>query len=85
MTQRLEEACFDPATDYPLIFEGMKRCSHYSGHDRAEELPEALPEIDEITEDIDALKQFSQTASERRKAFRRDGKYEDGVKALLLD
>ena len=34
MTQSLRAAFFDPATDYPLIFEGMKRCSHYSDTNR---------------------------------------------------
>ena len=29
MTQRIEEACIDPENDYPVIFEGMKHCSHY--------------------------------------------------------
>ena len=42
MTQSLEQACVDPTADYPAIFEGMKRCSHYSGHDRAPE-PSAGP------------------------------------------
>jgi hypothetical protein len=43
MTQRLEEVSFDPARNYPTIFEGMKCCSHYSGHDLAEDLPPELP------------------------------------------
>ncbi|MEF9605950.1 hypothetical protein O4J55_27945, partial [Paracoccus sp. PXZ] len=43
MTQSLKHACYNPADDYPAIFEGMKRCSHYSGHDRAADLPQELP------------------------------------------
>lgn len=84
MTQRLEEACIDPVNDYPLIFEGMKRCSHFSGHDPAEGLPDELPESGEITTDIDALKEFAQIATDRKKALKKAGRYEDGVEAILL-
>ena len=84
MTQRLEEACINPENDYPLIFEGMKRCSHYSGHDLAENLSDELPGVDEITKDIEALKSFADMASQRKKALSKVGKYEDGVKAILL-
>src|SRR5690606_40403109 len=52
MTQRLEEACFDAKADYPAIFEGMKRCSHYSGHDTAADLPPDLPDEDGIQQDL---------------------------------
>jgi ABC-type transport system involved in cytochrome c biogenesis ATPase subunit len=84
MTQRLEEACIDPTNDYPLIFEGMKRCSHYSGHDPAEGVPDELPESDNIAKDIEALKEFVKFASDRQKALRKGGKYENGVEAILL-
>jgi ABC-type transport system involved in cytochrome c biogenesis ATPase subunit len=84
MTQRLEEACIDPANDYPLVFEGMKRCSHFSGHDLAEGLPHELPECDEVAQDIAALKEFAKMASERKKAFNKAGRYEDGVAPVLL-
>ncbi|RIJ14338.1 hypothetical protein D1231_16335 [Henriciella mobilis] len=84
MTQRLEEACIDPESDYPLIFEGMKRCSHYSGHDPAESLPTGLPKADEIVQDIEALKQFAKIATERRSKLRKGRKYEQGVEAILL-
>ncbi|WP_201240769.1 AAA family ATPase [Rhodothalassium salexigens] len=84
MTQRLEEACIDPKSDYPLIFEGMKRCSHYSGHDLAEDLPSELPEADDVAKDIEALREFAKMASDRRKALSKAGKYEDGVKPVLL-
>ena len=84
MTQRLEEACIDPESDYPLIFEGMKRCSHYSGHDHAESLPTELPKADEIAQDIKALKEFFAIATERRSKLRKGRKYEQGVEAILL-
>lgn len=84
MTQRLEEACIDPGNDYPLIFEGMKRCSHYSGHDPAEDLPTELPKADEIVQDIEALKEFAKIATERRSKLRKGRKYEQGVEAILL-
>ena len=84
MTQRLEEACIDPANDYPLIFEGMKRCSHYSGHDPAEDLPTDLPKADEIVHDIESLKEFAKIATERKRRLRKGRNYEQGVEAILL-
>ena len=84
MTQRLEEAYYDPAADYPVIFEGMKRCSHYSGHDPAPDLPPDLPDSDHINHDIEALKAFADTAMQRRKQLRKTPRYEDGVAAVLL-
>lgn len=84
MTQRLEEACYDPAADYPVIFEGMKRCSHYSGHDPAPDLPPDLPDSDRIERDIEELKAFADTAAARRKGLRKAQRYEAGVEAMLL-
>ena len=84
MTQRLEEACIDPARDYPLIFDGMKRCSRYSGHDPAEALPTELPKTDEIMKDIKALRDFAEIATKRRSRLRKGRKYEKGVEAILL-
>lgn len=84
MTQRLEEACFDPASDYPVIFEGMKRCSHYSGHDPAPDLPPDLPDSGHIKRDIEGLKTFAATAKKRRDQLRKAPRYEDGVEAVLL-
>ena len=84
MTQRLEEVSFDPAADYPAIFEGMKQCSHYSGHDPAPDLPPDLPEVREIVRDIDRLNAFSEMAIERRRQLRRAPRYADGVVPLLL-
>ncbi len=84
MTQRLEEACVDPENDYPLIFEGMKRCSHYSGHDLAEDLPPELPPIEEIVRDLQELQDFATVAIERRKVLRKARKYEDGVEPILI-
>lgn len=83
MTQRLEEACINPRDDYPLIYEGMKRCSYYC-HDRAQDLPTALPESDRISRDIEDLKGFAKMAMDRRGKFRKDPRYEDGVKPILL-
>ena len=83
MTQRLEEACINPRDDYPLIYEGMKRCSYYC-HDRAQNLPTALPESDRISRDIEDLKGFAEMAMDRRGKLRKDPHYEDGVKPILL-
>lgn len=84
MTQRLEEACIDPERDYPVIFEGMKRCSHYSGHDLAEDLPPELPEPALIRRDADELEGFFKAANERRKKLRKARPYEEGVEPVLL-
>ena len=84
MTQRLEEVCFDPAADYPAIFDGMKRCSHYCGHDSAPDLPPDLPEVREIAGDIDRLDTFSEMAIERRRRLRKAPRHENGVKPILL-
>ena len=87
MTRSLEEACIDPESDYPAIFEGMKRCSHYSGHDPAEELPAELPEAELIDRDFDELKDFFDRANERRQKLRKARKarsHEEGVEPVLL-
>lgn len=84
MTQRLEEACYDPDADYPVIFEGMKRCSHYSGHDPAPDLPPDLPDPDHINRDIKELKAFADTAMQRRSQLKNTPRYEDGVAPVLL-
>lgn len=84
MTQRLEEACIDPKHDYPRIFEGMKRCSHYSGHDLAEDLPPELPATEEISQDIEELRSFATDAAARRKDLKRERKHEHGIEAVLL-
>ena len=84
MTQRLEQACIDPEKDHPVIFEGMKRCSHYSGHDLAEDLPPELPEPELIRRDADKLQGFFNVANERRKKRKKARPYEEGVKPVLL-
>jgi hypothetical protein len=85
MTQSLKAACFDTEKDYPVIFEGMKRTSHYSGHDLAEDLPPELPAPDEIDRDVAELGGFASFARERRKALEKTvGTYETGVEAILL-
>ena len=78
MTQRLEQVSFDPSSDYPAIFEGMKRCSHYSGHDQAEDLPTELPSEDQIAADIEALDDFVRAARAKQKALEKAPKYEHG-------
>jgi len=84
MTQRLEEACIDPSADYPAIFEGMKRCSHFSGHDQAPDLPPDLPEPHLVDRDIAELQAFAEMAQERRKQLRKGSSYEDGIEPVLL-
>ena len=84
MTQRLEQACFDSSTDYPTIFEGMKRCSRYSGHDQAPDITPNLPELDEIRQDIAGLKAFVEGANKRRRNLEKNPRYKDGIKPLLL-
>ena len=84
MTQRLEKACIDPSADYPAIFEGMKRCSHYSGHDQAPDLPPDLPELREVDRDIAELHAFADMALDRRKQLGKGSSYEDGIKPVLL-
>ena len=84
MTQSLRAAFFDPAADYPVIFEGMKRCSHYSGHEPAPDLPPELPEPGEIARDIEDLDSFVAMAIARRKRLEKAPSPEDGVEPILL-
>ena len=85
MTQSLKAACFDTEKDYPVIFEGMKRTSHYSGHDLAEDMPPELPASDDIDRDLAELRKFATFARERRKALEKTaGEYEAGVEPVLL-
>ena len=67
-----------------MIFEGMKRCSHYSGHDLAEDLPPELPEPELIRRDADELRGFFNAANERQKKLRKARAYEEGVEPVLL-
>ncbi len=84
MTLRLEEACYDPTDDYPAVFEGMKRCSHYSGHDRAADLPQELPAIEDIEADLQALLDFHTKVSDRKKALQKGRKYAEGPEPEFL-
>ena len=85
MTQSLKAACFDTENDYPVIFEGMKRTSHYSGHDLAEDLPPELPSMEDVELDIGALRDFATRARARKKELQQSmGAYEGGVEAILL-
>ena len=85
MTQSLRAACFDPEQDYPVIFEGMKRCSHYSGHDLAEDLPPELPTLEDIARHVGALRDFATHAKARKKELEKTmGSYEDGIAPELI-
>ncbi|WP_420403506.1 AAA family ATPase [Nisaea sp.] len=84
MTQSLKHAAFNPEEDYPAIFEGMKRCSHYSGHDRAEGLPDELPDQGTIESDLAALKEFRDVVVARKKALERVPSYEAGISPEFL-
>ena len=84
MTLRLKAACFDPAADYPLIFEGMRRCSHYSGHEPAPDLPPGLPEVDEVARDVEQLRAYAAMARERRTRLGKEPSPADGVEPILL-
>ena len=79
MTLRLAGAFIDTRVDYPVIFEGMKRCSHYSGHDMADDIPPGLPELSHIAEDLAELSNFYSMAKTRRRELEKEMKsYEEG-------
>jgi len=78
MTQSLKHACYHPSDDYPAIFEGMKRCSHYSGHDRAADLPQDLPTKVDIDADFHALRNFYEKVSKRKAILEKGHQYEKG-------
>ena len=84
MTQSLEHASYDPKEDYSPIFEGMKRCSHYSGHDKALDLPEDLPSREEIDADQQALTDFHKKVISRRAGLEDGRRYADGVEPKFL-
>ena len=84
MTQSLKHACYTPADDYPAIFEGMKRCSHYSGHDRAADLPPELPSREDIEADLQALIDFHKKVSDRKSILEKDHSYEKGLEPEFL-
>jgi ABC-type phosphate/phosphonate transport system ATPase subunit len=84
MTQSLKHACYDPTEDYPAIFEGMKRCSHYSGHDRAADLPQELPAKADVDADLQALIDFHKKVSERKTTLEKGHSYEKGPEPEFL-
>lgn len=84
MTQSLKHACYVPADDYPAIFEGMKRCSHHSGHDRAADLPLELPDKAQIDADLHALIDFHKKVSERKAVLEKGHSYEKGPEPEFL-
>jgi len=83
-TQSLKAASFDPETDYDEIYEGMKRCSHFSGHDRADHLPDGLPDLTAIRADLSDFESFVARVKKRKKALEKGPKYEDGVAPVFL-
>jgi hypothetical protein len=84
MTQRLDEAAFDPETDYPEIFEGMTRCSQFSGHDRADYFPSSLPDVDTMQSDLLHLFTFSSRVQDRKRNLAKATSYEEGVQPQFL-
>jgi hypothetical protein len=62
----------------------MKCCSHYSGHDLAEDLPSELPAKDRIDHDLSELKAFYNSAGDSRSKLRKSLKYEVGVEPVLF-
>ena len=85
MTQSLEHASYDPKEDYSSIFEGMKRCSHYSGHDKALDLSEDLPSREEIEADQQALIDFHDKVISRRNDLEDGRRYADGIEPKFLE
>lgn len=56
--QRLRAAHVDK-DDYKAVRAGMTRCSKFSGHDIALEVPPDLPKFDDIKQDFEALRGVS--------------------------
>ena len=79
LTQSLKAAAFDPKEDYPAIFEGMKRCSHFSGHDRADALPDGLPDRVAMEADLTDLIDFHKKVAGRKKELEKEHKYDAGL------
>lgn len=84
MTQSLRHACYEPKEDYPAIFEGMKKCSHYSGHDLAADLPPELPSRESIAADLQALTDFHKKVSYRKAVLENGHQYETGLEPEFL-
>jgi hypothetical protein len=84
MTQRLKHACNDPADDYPAIFEGMKRCSRYSRHNRVADFPQELHGKADIGADLQAPVVFHQKVSDRKAVLEKGHSYEEGPQPELL-
>ena len=72
-------------SDHQAIFEGMTRCSKYSGHDQPPGAPPDLPKFDEIEADCAALGAFIGDVSVRQAALEKVRKLsEKPVEAELL-
>lgn len=67
-TKRLEKIVDLTIEDYKTVDYQMSKCSiHFLGHDTAGELNEAVPNSDEMLEDIIALEKFAAEIRNRRK------------------
>ena len=62
----------------------MKRCAHYSGHDRAADLPQELPGKADIDADLQALVEFHQKVSDRKAVLETGHSYEKGPQPEFL-
>ncbi|MCC6864218.1 MAG: AAA family ATPase, partial [Rhodobacteraceae bacterium] len=84
MTKSLQYACYNPADDYPAIYEGMKRCSLYSGHDKAVDWSQYLPTEEDIKSDLKELIDFYEKVSSRKKKLEDGHNYEKVPKPEFL-
>jgi hypothetical protein len=67
-TLRLRAAHIDE-DDRSAVFEGMSRCSIYSGHDHPTESPAQLPTVKAIEADLDTLRSYYDRAQARKRAL----------------
>lgn len=65
-TQRLSGVIVDDS-DFNQVFDGMKKCSNYAAHDRAQISGIAVPEPDELLNDILALESWRKKTDDRSK------------------
>ncbi|MGA0598133.1 AAA family ATPase [Enterovirga sp. CN4-39] len=60
--------------DRKAVYQGMSRCSRYSGHDQASGASPDLPPIEEIEQDLGFLTDFYQSRDRRRSELEKAGK-----------
>lgn len=75
-TKRLWGAEIDAAVR-ERVFRGMTACSVYSGHDRSQESPPELPDIDSINSDFEDLASFTRDRLARVQVLQQQGKLEE--------